>query len=178
MDRFALAIVLVALSACDTSHEISRIDAGTDAGRDADLADLDATDMVTFRAREAELSTCNCHHGCAPGIDGTFVIDVTNTTLVPRALTITRVTIDSIGSPSGPFTTPDDGHFLVANTAADGSVTIAAGTTVSVSVTVYLDVPAVDPGTDVVTIEGTTEGIPAGEIAHFANVAVTMAPGC
>jgi hypothetical protein len=183
----AMRALLVALSlatttcSCDASHETMG-DAG-DAALIADAATLpdavtlpDAAGDLTVTLTDPQFTTCACHHGCGPGIDGMVTLIATNATTTTHTLVVTRVVVDSIGSPGGPYTTPEDGTFRLVGAAPDGSFSIVAGTTGMLGVVVYLDIPIVEPSTDSVTIEATLDGT----IVRYdlPTVSVTTAPGC
>jgi hypothetical protein len=175
-----LALVLALVAGCDASHEADRdaaapIDAGSDAGDDAAIVG-DAAGAFAVALGPSTFTTCACHHGCAPGIDGTLTLDVTNASTSAHAITITRVTVDSVGSPGGPYVTGSNGWFHVTGAAADGSVVVAAGAMTAIEVTVYLDIPIVEPGTDSIVVDATIDG--ASATFDLGTTSVTTAPGC
>ena len=189
MHLYPAMVVLVglALSAgCNSAHEPSgdsgsSIDAASvidaapsiDGGSDTSV---DAAGVLDVQPMNATFTTCACHHGCAPGIDGTFTVTATNASAMVHAITITQITLIPIGTPGGPYVTGTNGYFHVVPTTADGSVTIPAGGSVSLAVTVYLDIPLVQPGTDRVEVAATIDGSPVTYV--LAAVPVNMTSGC
>ena len=192
-------VVALSVSACSASHDpgggndasvtdatVVADDSGsdsatvTDVGSDArvlaDANGADAAGALSLAADMPMLRACNCHHGCAPGIDGTFVLEVANADVVSHVLLVTEVSFRPVGSPGGPFLAPGNGWFRVMGAAADGSVMIAAGAMRSLSVMVYLDLPMLFPGTYEIRVRVLVDG--AETSVGIPGAFVPMGMGC
>lgn len=197
MSRFLFVLPwALYLGSCSASHgagDTGRDDADAP-GRDGAMTDsgtldaaavddapaaLDARDasgVFTLTAGAPTFQTCTCHHGCGPGIDGTFVVDARNADSVAHAVRITDATLTPFGTPGGPFIASRDGYLRVTGAAADGSVTVAPGAVSAIEVVVYLDIPMTLPGTyriDIaVLVDGTTS------MLALDAVSVPLVGGC
>ncbi len=151
-------------------------DADTEAASRIDANGGDAAGVLSLSADMPMLEACNCHHGCAPGIDGTFALEVSSTDSTSHTLLVTEISLRPIGSPGGPFVAPGMGWFRVMGAAADGSVTIDAGAMRSLSVMVYLDLPMLFPGTYEIRVRVLVDGSETTVVLPAAFVPMGM--GC
>ena len=152
------------------------VDGALDAGELGDANGVDAAGVLSVAADMPMLEARNCHHGCAPGIDGTFALEVSNADLVAHVLLVTEVSFRPVGSPGGPFVAPGNGWFRVMGAAADGSVSIGAGEMQSLTVMVYLDLPMLFPGTYEIRTRVLVDG--AETVVVLPAAFVPMGMGC
>jgi hypothetical protein len=150
--------------------------AALDAGASTDASGADAAGVLALSADMPMLEACNCHHGCAPGVDGTFALEARNADTHAHVLLVTEVSFRPVGSPGGPFVAPGMGWFRVAGAATDGTVTLAPATTQALSVMVYLDLPMLFPGTYEIRIRVMVDG--AETLVVLPAAFVPMGMGC
>jgi hypothetical protein len=166
VSRAALGFLAsLVVTSCSTSH-VTRDAAGADG----------PPGTITFHADMAVFSTCTCHHGCGPGIDGSFVLHVTNDSAATPTIRITEVTLVPIGTPGGAFVATRDGWFRVTGAAADGSVSIAPGASSTFDVAVYLDLPMTLAGTHRIDVDLVVDRL--ATTLTLPSVSVPLATGC
>jgi hypothetical protein len=127
-------------------------DAGTPDGGGTDLGPPDTgappPDLGAFfdiHIDSATLWTCNCHHGCGPGIDGSISVVVTNTDTVARTIQIVDVRLVPVGGGTT-LVASALGYFTVMGTDVDHMYTVAGGSMEYRNVVPYIDLSRTMPG--------------------------------
>jgi hypothetical protein len=167
----------------DAATPIDAGDAGPpfDAGTDLGPPDLGAPpgDLGAFfdiHIDSATLWTCNCHHGCGPGIDGGISVVVTNSDTVARTIQIRDVLLVPTGG-GATLVTSALGYFTVMGTDVDHMYTVAGGSVEYRNVVPFIDLTRTMPGSYTVDVLVRVDGV---DVTISLDTFVTTMPtsGC
>src|SRR5262245_55407069 len=125
--RFELAVFLALLSCGDV---VVTDPPTASSGGDEGLS------PVTLDILSADLTACRCHHACGPGIDGVVTVRLSNPSAESVTATITDVRLNFVPDlVSEPLTVPGHGR------ARDYPIVLVPGSTTTVDLNVYIDLP-------------------------------------